>query len=118
MTEKSKLKTLFKALSDVKAKCDEEKVDFPVKYIVQIDYDELYKNTHEKVDEGDQKTAKEEHGVELIGFTQLCAKGKEAEEQFKGKNEPTPDDVAYIMYTSGTTGTVSLAVITGCHHST
>jgi len=105
VTEKNKLKTLFKALSDVKAKCDEEKeAEFSVKYIVQMDYDERYRNTHEKVDEGDQKTAKEDHGVELIGFTELLAKGKEAEEMFKGKNEPKSEDIAYIMYTSGTTG--------------
>jgi len=104
VTEKSKLKTLFNALTDVKAKCEEEKTEFPVKYIVQIDHDERYKNSHEKVDDEDRKTAKDDHGVELIGFTELMAKGKEVEEQFKGKNEPSSDDVAYIMYTSGTTG--------------
>ena len=109
MTEKSKLQTLFKALADVKAKCEEEKdVEFPVKYIVQMDADERYGNTHETVDEGDQKTATEDHGVELIGFTELLAKGKDAEimEKFKGKNEPKSEDIAYIMYTSGTTGHV------------
>ena len=107
VTEKSKLQTLFKALSDVKAKCEEEKdAEFPVKYIIQMDADERYGNTHETVDEGDAKTAKEEHGVELVGFTQLLAKGQEVMDTFKGKNEPKPDDIAYIMYTSGTTGNV------------
>merc|ERR1719229_2184255 len=74
VTEKSKLQTLFKALSDVKAKCEEENdAEFPVKYIIQMDADERYGNTHETVDEGDAKTANEEHGVELVGFTQLLA---------------------------------------------
>merc|ERR1719150_2574736 len=39
-------------------------------------------------------------GVELIGFTALMEKGGDK----KDEKTPKPDDLAYIMYTSGTTG--------------
>ena len=69
-----------------------------------MDYNELYGNSHEKVSDEDVKQAKEEFGVELLGLSQVLAKGKEAKEEFAEKNLPKPETIAYIMYTSGTTG--------------
>merc|ERR1712087_821644 len=106
VTEKSKLKTLFAALTNVKTQCEEEKVDFPVKFIIQIDEDKRYGNSHEAVDEADQKTAEDSFGITLLGFTEVIAKGsaEDVQTEFKDKNCPEKDDIAYIMYTSGTTG--------------
>eukprot|EP01083_Nonionella_stella_P032453 88844_1 len=105
VTERCKLKTLFTALEDVKKKVEEEKEDpFSLKYIVQVDVDKRYGNTHETVSEEDKKTAQDSFGVELIGLSEILEKGRAAREEFAGKKDPKPDDIAYIMYTSGTTG--------------
>jgi len=106
VTEKSKLKTLFAALTAVKTQCEEEKEAFPVKFIVQMDEDKRYGNSHESVDDADQKTAEDSFGIKLIGFSEVIAKGmaEDVQTEFKDKNCPEKDDIAYIMYTSGTTG--------------
>jgi len=106
VTEKGKLKTLFSALESVKAKCEEEKEAFPVKFIVQLDEDKRFGNAHENVEEADQKTAEDKFGVKLIGFSAVLEQGasEDAQSAHKGKNVPEKDDTAYIMYTSGTTG--------------
>jgi len=66
---------------------------------VQIDVDTRYNNLHETVDEKDKNTAAE-HNIQLLGFSEILAKGKDQTKVVA----PTKDDVAYIMYTSGTTG--------------
>ena len=106
VVEKNKLGNLFAAVKDIIAGKDDEKNDnydafksYKLKYVVQLDYDEVYGNKHETVDDKDKETAKE-LGLELLGFSEILAKGK-------GKTdckEPKADDLAYIMYTSGTTG--------------
>merc|ERR1712228_301158 len=53
----------------------------------------------EDVSEDDINKAKE-YGIELFGFTDLMKKGGDKTET----NPPKADDLAYIMYTSGTTG--------------
>ena len=76
-------------MKDIKSKCEEEKdSEFKVKYIIQIDYDKRYGNSHEKVSDDDIKTAKE-YGVELIGLSEVLAKGKEKREEYEGKKLPT-----------------------------
>ena len=97
---------MFQAIKDIQAGKDDEKNDryhtyknFALKYIVQFDYDEVYGNAHEKVDDADKAVAKES-GVELIGFCEIIAKEKDITDCI----EPKPEDLAYIMYTSGTTG--------------
>jgi long-chain acyl-CoA synthetase len=79
---------------------DEELPPMQLKFILQIDFDELYGNTHENVDEGDRETAKE-LGVELLGISEMIERGKELGDEVP---EVTKDDTAYLMYTSGTTG--------------
>jgi long-chain acyl-CoA synthetase len=106
LCEKDKLKNLFEAIEQVNAGKDDEKNEryetycgFDLKYIVQIDYDKRYNNEHEKVDDNDREKAKE-YGMTLYGYSEVLEMGR-------GKTdvvEPTADDLAYIMYTSGTTG--------------
>lgn len=71
-----------------------------VKTVVQWDVHAAWNNTADALSEEDVKAAAA-HGVELMGLSQLIAKGKEAANPV---NLPKPDDLAYIMYTSGTTG--------------
>ena len=92
--EKSKLAALFEAI----ASCKDEQ-ELKLKYIIQFDYQEKYNNKHEAVAEEDVAKAKE-FGIELFGFTELMQKGGDKTET----KPPKPEDLAYIMYTSGTTG--------------
>ena len=110
--EKNKLKNVFEAIKYIQTgkdnhdeKNDEKNdryetyKDFQLKYIVQFDYDPVYGNEHEKVDDKDKADAKK-LGIELIAFSEILKKGE-------GKSdciEPKAKDLAYIMYTSGTTG--------------
>eukprot|EP01084_Bolivina_argentea_P320245 555622_1 len=104
LTEKSKLKTLLAALTAVQQKSAEAKEEFPVQYIIQIDYNAMYGNTHEKVDEEDRRRMKASHGIEMIGLNELIGRGNEARDRFEDKHLPSKEDTCYIMYTSGTTG--------------
>lgn len=88
---KANLKTLLDALPDLKG----------IKSIVQFDADGCqFAKKDELVDEADVKKA-EEHGVKLVGLSKLREMGKE---NFSEVSAPDVDDIAYIMYTSGTTG--------------
>jgi len=71
-----------------------------LKTIVQWDEHPGWNNQSEAIKPDHLKLA-EAKGVRLIGYSELIKLGKEA------KNEPVspaPDDLAFIMYTSGTTG--------------
>merc|ERR1719148_295383 len=92
--EKDKLPALFEAIASVP---DDKSLQ--LKYIVQFDDQKRFNNVHEAVSEEDVAKAKE-LGVELIAFTDLMAKGGDSTDSV----EPKPTDLAYIMYTSGTTG--------------
>ena len=104
--EKDKLEYLFEAIKEVQAGADDEKneryeiyKEFKLKYIVQIDTDKRFGNEHENVEDADKAAAKA-LGMELLGYSEVLAKGA-------GKTDvvaPEQDDLAYIMYTSGTTG--------------
>jgi len=92
--EKDKLPQLFEAIQS----CADDK-ELKLKYIIQFNHQEKYNNKHEQVEESDVAKAKE-FGVELISFTDLMAKSGDEEKV----EEPAAEDLAYIMYTSGTTG--------------
>eukprot|EP01006_Ploeotia_vitrea_P032580 TRINITY_DN64771_c0_g1_i1.p2 TRINITY_DN64771_c0_g1~~TRINITY_DN64771_c0_g1_i1.p2 ORF type:complete len:715 (-),score=457.20 TRINITY_DN64771_c0_g1_i1:79-2223(-) len=79
---------------DVLGKCK------TVKTIVQFDHQQLYNNVDDKISE-DQVKAAAEHDAQFVGFSTLLQKGREAQHPV-GKVQP--DDLAFIMYTSGTTG--------------
>ena len=92
--EKDKLPALFEAIASMP---DDKQLQ--LKYIVQFDAQQRFNNEHEAVADADVARAKE-LGVELVGFTALLAKGGDSTEAV----EPKSEDLAYIMYTSGTTG--------------
>jgi long-chain acyl-CoA synthetase len=70
-----------------------------IKHIIQFDVNEVWNNINDTVEE-DQKKKASELGVELIGLSEL--KKLSTDDVFP--NPPKPDDIAFIMYTSGTTG--------------
>eukprot|EP01083_Nonionella_stella_P071427 191833_1 len=91
--QKNKLKHLFEA---VRSGTNDMKL---LKYIVQYDCQAKYNNKHEALSDEDKQTA-EQLGLQLMGFTQLLDKGDDESTDLV----PNADDLAYIMYTSGTTG--------------
>eukprot|EP01084_Bolivina_argentea_P241919 405981_1 len=94
--EKDKLPQLFEAISS----CDKEQQEaMKLKYIIQFDYQSQYNNKHESVSDEDVSKAKS-FGVELIGLTSVISSGGDKTDCV----EPKSSDLAYIMYTSGTTG--------------
>ena len=129
--EKDKLETLFNAIkliNETLAKGDDEKNDswnsnyntyktYKLKYIIQFDANiKEFNNLHETIDNKDVATAKD-FGIELLAYSTLLSKFKpnnndnNNNKDNKGLelklelNEPKKEDKAYIMYTSGTTGT-------------
>mmetsp|Transcript_1125 Transcript_1125/g.1927 ORF Transcript_1125/g.1927 Transcript_1125/m.1927 type:complete len:730 (-) Transcript_1125:95-2284(-) len=71
-----------------------------LKKIVVLDYLELVGNVGDVITDDQHKQAKQ-LGIELLGFSSVLSQGKGSE---KPLNPPKPDDLAFIMYTSGTTG--------------
>lgn len=92
--EKHHLSGLFEAVESAK---DGE---LKLKYVIQYDVQEKFNNSHEAVSDEDKQKATQ-LGLELIGFTELLNKGGNDEIT---DMQPTKDDLAFIMYTSGTTG--------------
>jgi len=66
-----------------------------------FDANEDFGNTHETVSEEDRSKV-EQAGKHLYGFTEILQKGAESSLEL---NIPSKEDIAIIMYTSGTTGT-------------
>lgn len=89
---KKELAHLLKALPKTKG----------VTHIIQFDADERYKNVEETIAPADVAAAKE-LGVELIGFSDVVKLGREKSKEIF-PNPAKAEDLAYIMYTSGTTG--------------
>jgi len=97
LTEKDNTKKLLKYAHKIKS----------LKVIIQFDFDPKYNNVEDSIAEEDLKAA-EEAGVKLLGFRQVIELGKD-KPHFPV--EPTDEDYAFIMYTSGTTGTPKGALI-------
>lgn len=67
-----------------------------------MDCDPFYNNKMDKVDAELKKEA-EEAGLELLMFSEVIMSGKKTLKTFKPQR-PTADNLAFIMYTSGTSG--------------
>jgi long-chain acyl-CoA synthetase len=92
-TSKQNLKTLLQDLPKLEH----------LKYIVQFDVNPDFDNRADTIDEDDVKLC-QENGVELIGFTDVLKKGAEFNSDDNADVAPKGEDLAIIMYTSGTTG--------------
>lgn len=72
-----------------------------IKHIIQFDVNDAWGNVGDAVDE-EQKKRASELGLTLMGLSELKKLGSEGGDVFP--NPPAADDIAFIMYTSGTTG--------------
>jgi len=91
VVSKTNLKHLLSVLNDVSHRTE----GAYLKNIIQFDENNLYNNVNEAVDEKDVAQCAE-HGITLRSFSSILAAGEAAT-----PNPPTPEDWAFIMYTSG-----------------
>ena len=80
-----------------------------VRHIVQFDANPLWSNQHEAINPT-HKAAFAARNVTLLGYSDLRAMARGNSTIFPVY--PKPDDLAYIMYTSGTTGNPKGAILT------
>jgi long-chain acyl-CoA synthetase len=71
-----------------------------LEYVVQFDSNPDFGNVEDTIDESDVE-AFSAAGKQLIGFTSVLERGRNAGNPVQ---PPTREDLAFIMYTSGTTG--------------
>ena len=72
-----------------------------ISYVIQFDADSRWSNVEDTVDAA-QVQAFADLGAKLIAYSQLRQLGRESGSLLA--TPPAPDDIAYVMYTSGTTG--------------
>jgi len=96
----AEVKVVFSSADKLKQVISVIKTCPTLQYIVQFDTHPLYNNEKEAVKE-EVRAQVAAQGVKLLGFSEVVQAGKEARAEL---NPPSPNDLAFIMYTSGTTG--------------